>query len=130
MKRAERWYSERVGSDVTVARWGHFGRPVIVFPTAGGDAEEVERMWLVDSVGEDLEAGRGKIYSCDSVSGGGGLCGAGGPRARWSQDLLLRQRVGGGDASRRRRPTLPGGAAPRIPRVRALRADPDDPDGL
>ena len=40
MKRRERWYSNRVESDVTVVRWGHFGRPVIVFPTAGGDAEE------------------------------------------------------------------------------------------
>ena len=69
MKRRERWYSNRVESDVTVVRWGHFGRPVIVFPTAGGDAEEIERMWLVDSVGEYLEAGRAKIYSCDSVSG-------------------------------------------------------------
>src|SRR5580693_8941178 len=69
MKRRERWYSTRVESDVTVARWGHYGRPVIVFPTAGGDAEEIERMWLVDSVGEYLESGRAKIYSCDSVSG-------------------------------------------------------------
>ena len=43
MKRRERWYSNRVESDVTVVRWGHFGRPVIVFPTAGGDAEEIER---------------------------------------------------------------------------------------
>ena len=50
MKRRERWYSNRVESDVTVVRWGHFGRPVIVFPTAGGDAEEIERMWLVDAV--------------------------------------------------------------------------------
>jgi esterase/lipase superfamily enzyme len=82
MKRRERWYSERVGSDVTVARWGHFGRPVIVFPTAGGDAEEVERMWLVDSVGEYLEAGRAKIYSCDSVSGAAMLRGDGNPRYR------------------------------------------------
>ena len=48
MKRRERWYSSRVESDVTIARWGHFGRPVIVFPTAGGDAEEIERMWLVE----------------------------------------------------------------------------------
>jgi esterase/lipase superfamily enzyme len=69
MKRRERWYSNRVESDVTVVRWGHYGRPVIVFPTAGGDAEEIERMWLVDSVGAHLEAGRAKIYSCDSVSG-------------------------------------------------------------
>jgi esterase/lipase superfamily enzyme len=82
MKRRERWYSGRVGSDVTVARWGHFGTPVIVFPTAGGDAEEIERMWLVDAVGEYLEAGRVKIYSCDSVSGAAMLRGDGNPRYR------------------------------------------------
>ena len=82
MKRRERWYSNRVESDVTVARWGHFGQPVIVFPTAGGDAEEIERMWLVDAVGEYLEAGRAKIYSCDSVSGKAMLREDGDPRYR------------------------------------------------
>jgi esterase/lipase superfamily enzyme len=69
MKLRERWYSGRVQSEVTVVRWGHFGRPVIVFPTAGGDAEEIERMGLVDSVGHLIEAGRVKLYSCDSVAG-------------------------------------------------------------
>jgi esterase/lipase superfamily enzyme len=82
MKRRERWYSNRVESDVTVARWGHFGQPVIVFPTAGGDAEEIERMWLVDAVGEYLEAGRAKIYSCDSVSGKAMLREDGDPKYR------------------------------------------------
>jgi esterase/lipase superfamily enzyme len=52
-----------------VVRWGHFGRPVIVFPTAGGDAEEVERMLLIDALGELIEAGRIKVYSCDSIAG-------------------------------------------------------------
>ena len=48
-----------------MARWGHFGVPVLVFPTAGGDAEEIERHQLVDACGGLLEAGRVKIYSCD-----------------------------------------------------------------
>jgi esterase/lipase superfamily enzyme len=52
-----------------VARWGHFGTPVLVLPTAGGDAEEIERNKLVHACGELLEAGRVKIYSCDSVAG-------------------------------------------------------------
>ena len=38
-------------------------------PTAGGDAEEIERHKLVESCSELLEAGRIKIYSCDSVAG-------------------------------------------------------------
>ena len=52
-----------------MARWGHFGIPVLVFPTAGGDAEEIERNHLVDACAGLLEAGRVKIYSCDSVAG-------------------------------------------------------------
>lgn len=69
MKLRDRWYSGRVENDVTVARWGHYGRPVLVFPTAGGDAEEIERMGLVDALGELIDAGRIKVYSCDSVAG-------------------------------------------------------------
>ena len=69
MKVVERWYSQRVEREVTLARWGHFGTPVLVFPTAGGDAEEIERMHLVGACGELLDAGRIKIYSCDSIAG-------------------------------------------------------------
>ena len=52
-----------------VVRWGHYGRPVLIFPTAGGDAEEIERMQLIGVLSPLLEAGRIKIYSCDSVAG-------------------------------------------------------------
>ena len=82
MKVRERWYSGRVESDVTVVRWGHYGQPVIVFPTAGGDAEEVERMLLIDALGELIEAGRIKVYSCDSVAGYAMVRGTGSPRYR------------------------------------------------
>ena len=43
------WYSERVERDVDLVRWGSYGTPVLVFPTAGGDAEEIERFHLVDA---------------------------------------------------------------------------------
>ncbi len=50
-------------------RWGTFGTPVLVFPTAGGDAEEIERFHLVDACAELIDAGRVKLYSVDSVNG-------------------------------------------------------------
>lgn len=81
-KQTSRWYSNRVESDVSVVRWGYWGKPMIVFPTAGGDAEEVERMWLIDAVGEYLDAGRVKVYSCDSVAGAAMLRGEGSARYR------------------------------------------------
>lgn len=81
------WYSQRVGRDIKVVRWGEVGAPVLVFPTAGGDAEEIERFHLVDALGPLLEAGRVKIYSCDSVAGRAMLAEEGTAQYRmWLQD--------------------------------------------
>lgn len=68
-KTIARWKSDRVQREVTLVRWGTSGQPVLVFPTAGGDAEEIERMHLVGAVGALIEAGKIKVYSCDSVAG-------------------------------------------------------------
>src|SRR5215212_10026251 len=69
VKATERWFSDRLQQDLTMARWGNCGTPVLVFPTAGGDAEEIERNHLVRACGELVESGRVKLYSCDSVAG-------------------------------------------------------------
>jgi esterase/lipase superfamily enzyme len=69
VKTVGRWRSERLGREVSLVRWGTYGRPVLLFPTAGGDAEEVERMHLVGALGPLVEAGKLKVYSCDSVAG-------------------------------------------------------------
>ncbi len=69
MKLAKRWYTQRLQTDVLVVRWGHYGKPVLLFPTAGGDAEEVERFHLIGALRPMIEAGRIKVYSCDSVAG-------------------------------------------------------------
>jgi esterase/lipase superfamily enzyme len=69
MKKVTRWYSERLEQEITLARWGHWGQPVVLFPTAGGDAEEVERMGLIRAIQPLIDAGRIKVYSCDSTAG-------------------------------------------------------------
>ena len=63
------WYSARVERDLAVARWGTIGTPVLLFPTAGGDAEEVERFHLVGACRELVDSGRAKLYSVDSIDG-------------------------------------------------------------
>jgi len=65
----ERWYSGRLQQDITVMRWGAVGTPVLVFPSAGGDAGEIERHGLVEACGPLLAEGRVKLYSVDSVAG-------------------------------------------------------------
>lgn len=69
MKATVRWYSGRLEQEVTLVRWGVVGKPVLLFPTAGGDAEEVERFQLIEVSSDLLEKGRIKVYSCDSVGG-------------------------------------------------------------
>ena len=69
IKTGSRWYSPRLEQEITLIRWGHWGQPVLLFPTAGGDAEEPERMGLIGAIGPLIEAGRIKIYSCDSIAG-------------------------------------------------------------
>ena len=49
------WHSERLDREINLVRWGEVGTPLLVFPTAGGDAEEIERFHLVSAVGEFLE---------------------------------------------------------------------------
>jgi len=69
VKTSGRWHSQRMHREATLARWGHFGVPVLLFPTAGGDAEEVERFLMMQVLGPFIEAGKIKVYSCDSVAG-------------------------------------------------------------
>ncbi len=68
-KTGSRWYSARVEQEISLVRWGHWGQPVLVFPTAGGDAEEIERMHLIGVLGPLIDAGRIKVYSCDNLAG-------------------------------------------------------------
>lgn len=76
----ETWYSPRMQRDVTVARWGTFGTPVLIFATAGGDAEEIERFLVIDTLAPHLEQGRIKVYSCDSIAGRAMLTHEGSPQ--------------------------------------------------
>lgn len=68
-KVVQRWISPRLGTEIAMARWGETGTPLLLFPTAGGDAEEIERFLMINALSEPLAAGRLKVYSCDSVAG-------------------------------------------------------------
>lgn len=90
MKKTDAWYSDRLEREVNVARWGEMGTPFLIFPTAGGDAEEIERFLVIDTLSEYLEAGQVKVYSCDSIAGRAMLTQEGTPQHRmwlWHQFL-------------------------------------------
>jgi esterase/lipase superfamily enzyme len=51
-------------------RYGHWGRPVLVFPSERGRAGDFNSNGMVDAVGWLVEAGRVKLYCVDSYDGG------------------------------------------------------------
>lgn len=96
MKSTETWISDRLGEQVTLVRWGVTGVPVLVFPTAGGDSEEIERFLMIDALADLLAAERIKVYSVESLNGRAWMTGESPARASWIQnqfDAVIRYEV-------------------------------------
>jgi esterase/lipase superfamily enzyme len=91
------WASFRLAGPARVARWGHFGTPVLLFPSAGGDYEEVERFHLVRALSPFIEAGRIKVFSVDGVAAQAWLRGTRSPadcaRAQSAYDTYIDEEV-------------------------------------
>ena len=62
---------DRVEREVSVVRWGDYGTPVLVFPTAGGDAEEIERFHLVGACSRADRGRAGEALLASTASTGG-----------------------------------------------------------
>ena len=91
------WESPRLAGPARVARWGHYGAPVLLFPTAGGDFEEVERFHLVRALAPIIDAGRIKVFSVDGGAARTWLRGTHSPdeclRAQGAYDTYVDQEV-------------------------------------
>jgi esterase/lipase superfamily enzyme len=59
-------YSPAIGASGSVAAYGHYGRPVLAFPSEGGKAYNWQDNGMVDALGGLLDAGRIKLYCVDS----------------------------------------------------------------
>jgi esterase/lipase superfamily enzyme len=76
-------YSHAIGGTGSVAVYGHYGRPVLAFPSEGGKAYDWRDNGMIDAVGDLIDAGRIKLYCVDSFDG-----------ASWSnQSIGLEQRA-------------------------------------
>jgi esterase/lipase superfamily enzyme len=60
------WYSPRLEHDMGVAIFGHWGLPILAFPTSHGDEWELQRQGMVDALGEFIGAGRVKLFCVGS----------------------------------------------------------------
>jgi esterase/lipase superfamily enzyme len=59
-------YSPAIGAAGTVIRYGHYGRPVLVFPSEQGRASDFASNGMVDAVADLVDAGRVTLYCIDS----------------------------------------------------------------
>lgn len=60
-------YSHSVGHHMPIKVYGHYGKPLIVFPCAGGTVNEFEDFGMLDTVRGDIEAGRLKVFCVGSI---------------------------------------------------------------
>jgi esterase/lipase superfamily enzyme len=65
-ERAVELYSPAIGAAGTVICYGHWGRPVLVFPSEQGRAGDFANNGMVGAVADLVEAGRVKLYCVDS----------------------------------------------------------------
>jgi esterase/lipase superfamily enzyme len=59
-------HSPAIGAAGTVIAYGHWGRPVLVFPSEQGRAWDFENNGMVGAVAGLIDAGRVKLYCVDS----------------------------------------------------------------
>lgn len=78
-----RVYAPSIGADGNLLVYGHYGRPVLVFPSEQGRASDYEDRDMIASVAHLIEEGRLKMFCVDSFD-----------QASWSRgDLPLEDRA-------------------------------------
>jgi esterase/lipase superfamily enzyme len=76
-------WSPAIGAEGRVIAYGHWGRPVLAFPSQEGPAWQYEERGMIDAVADLIEAGRVKVYAVDSFDSG----------SWYRQDAPLEQRA-------------------------------------
>jgi esterase/lipase superfamily enzyme len=62
-----KYYSHHLGREIDLMVFGHWGYPVLVFPTTMGRYYEAKDFKLVDSVAQLIDQGKVKLYCIDSI---------------------------------------------------------------
>ena len=60
-------YSHNLGREMEFKRYGHAGKPVLVFPSQDGDCNQYEEFGMVDVLSDYIEQGRLQLFCVGSV---------------------------------------------------------------
>jgi esterase/lipase superfamily enzyme len=67
-RRIEGWSSPILGQDMPIVSYGHWGHPLLLFPTAAADFLENERFFLIKAIEPAIQAGRVRVFSINSIN--------------------------------------------------------------
>ncbi len=62
------WHSQSLGKEMEIVTYGHFGKSLLMLPTAAADYLEYERFHLIDVLKPYIEAGKIKVFSINSIN--------------------------------------------------------------
>ena len=62
------WHSPILGQHMPIVSYGHWGHPVLLFPTAAADFLENERFGLTGALQPALDEGRVRVFSINSIN--------------------------------------------------------------
>jgi len=65
------WTSWRCGRYMGINVYGHYGSPIVVFPTSGGNEHEFAGQGMIDALAHHIDAGRVKFFCVDSLNNEG-----------------------------------------------------------
>ena len=63
-----RWHTGRLGREMGIQVYGHYGLPVVVFPTSEGDEWEYEGQGMIGALTHHIDGGRVKMFSVNSIN--------------------------------------------------------------
>lgn len=64
----EKWYSQNLEKEMEIVTYGHYGRPLLLFPTAAADYLEYERFMLIEAISDAINSGKVKVFSINSIN--------------------------------------------------------------
>lgn len=67
-KELHRWFSPTLQRDMDLLVYGHYGMPMLVFPTASANCYEYEDFGMISAIAHRIDAGRVKVICVDSVN--------------------------------------------------------------
>lgn len=62
------WDSPRLGMYMPIARYGNWGKPILLYPTAQADLLDCERFFLIKSIEPLIMAGKITVFSINSIN--------------------------------------------------------------